>query len=103
MPAPNDNDPLPTTDSDLSAAKPARDDTADAAPVYSVTQGSTGPYMPGAAAAPSDTEPELRYASAEALAEDLRRWAAGEPITARPAMAPLTREQFEDSTYVESS
>jgi eukaryotic-like serine/threonine-protein kinase len=29
-------------------------------------------------------EPERRFASAEALAEDLRRWAAGEPIAARP-------------------
>src|SRR5260221_5510987 len=28
-------------------------------------------------------EPERRYASAEALAEDLRRWAAGEPIAGR--------------------
>jgi serine/threonine-protein kinase len=29
-------------------------------------------------------EPERRYASAEALAEDLRRWRAGEPVAARP-------------------
>jgi hypothetical protein len=29
-------------------------------------------------------EPPRRYATAQALAEDLRRWQAGEPITARP-------------------
>jgi WD40 repeat protein len=58
MPAPNDNDSLRTTDPEPSAAKLARDDTADAAPFSSVVEGSTGPYLPGAAAAPTDTEPE---------------------------------------------
>ena len=31
-----------------------------------------------------EKEPTRRFASAEALAEDLRRWQVGEPITARP-------------------
>jgi WD40 repeat protein/tRNA A-37 threonylcarbamoyl transferase component Bud32 len=33
-------------------------------------------------------EPENRYISAEALAEDLRRWQSGEPIRARPVSVP---------------
>src|SRR5207245_1441064 len=35
-------------------------------------------------------EPQRRYGSAEALAEDLERWLSGEPIVARP-LARLAR------------
>jgi serine/threonine-protein kinase len=37
-----------------------------------------------------EKEPQRRYASAEALAEDLERWLAGEPIQAR-SLSPLAR------------
>jgi serine/threonine protein kinase len=35
-----------------------------------------------------EKDPTRRYASAQALAEDLRRWQSGEPITARPEGRP---------------
>src|SRR5262245_266239 len=58
MPLPNDPDPLHTVDPEPSAAAPGKDVTTDAAPGSSVPDMPTGPYVPGEAAAPMDTEPE---------------------------------------------
>lgn len=41
-----------------------------------------------------EPDPERRYASAAAFAEDLRRWQRGEPILARPATALYRTRRF---------
>src|SRR6516165_9823630 len=57
MPPTNAGDPLRTTDHEPSAAPPAREVTTDDAPGSSVPDGRTGPYVPGAAAEPSNADP----------------------------------------------
>lgn len=42
----------------------------------------------------TDVEPARRYASVEALAEDIRRWRAGRPILARPDSASYRLRKF---------
>src|SRR5215831_17504977 len=71
MPAPNDPDPLRTTDLEPIAATPARDVTTDAAPPTSVVEGPTVPYAPGDAAATTDTEPERGPASVSVPGYDI--------------------------------
>ena len=71
MPPPDDHDPLRTTDQEPGATTPARDGTADAALPSSVVEGSTGPYVPGAAAAPRDTERERGPASVSVPGYDI--------------------------------
>src|SRR5579884_3694100 len=58
MPPTEANDPLRTTAQQPSAAKPDKDHTIHDALASSVPDGRTGPYVPGAAAAPMDTAPE---------------------------------------------
>src|SRR5262249_35781740 len=71
MPSPNANDPVRTTDQETSAATPARDVTTDAAPPSSVVEGRTGPYVPGVATVPMDTEPERGPASVSVPGYDM--------------------------------
>src|SRR6516225_4447917 len=71
MPSPADHDPLCPTDQEPSAATPARDVTTDAVPPSSVVEGSTVPYVPGAAATPTYTEPERGQASVSVPGYDI--------------------------------
>jgi hypothetical protein len=71
MPSPDDHDSPRTTDQEPSAATPARDVTADVAPPSTTDEGSTVPYVPGAAGAPMDTELERVSASVSVPGYDI--------------------------------